>query len=307
MVSKDNRPTVIIPTLNAQDSIGKLLEYLIAQEVDILVLDSSSTDSTIDIIKSYNVDYLVIPKEEFDHGGTRTLGAKQCYEADFLIYLTQDALPYNEESIHNILQPFEDATVGAVYGRQIAYPNETLFGEHLRLFNYKPTSYLRSYEDKEQYGIKTAFLSNSFTAYRLKALQEIGYFKDRLILGEDMYAGAKMLQNGYKIAYNCDAKVYHSHGYSIKQEFKRYFDIGVFHRNEEWILDDFGKAEGEGIAFVKSELNYLAKKRKIYLIPIAIIRTGAKYLAYKLGYYHNYLPKYWIKKMSMHKRWWIKE
>ncbi|KIM13285.1 MAG: glycosyl transferase [Sulfurovum sp. FS08-3] len=297
--------SLIIPTLNAQDSIGKLLEHLTSQEVDILIIDSSSDDGTMDIIKSYNVDYLVIPKEKFDHGGTRTLGAKQCHEADFLIYLTQDALPYDNQSIHNILKPFEDAKVGAVYGRQIANLDETIFGEHLRLFNYKPMSYVRSYEDREQYGIKTAFLSNSFSAYRVTALQEIGYFKKRLILGEDMYAGAKMLQNGYKIAYNCDAKVYHSHGYSITQEFKRYFDIGVFHRNEKWILDDFGKAEGEGIAFVKSELNYLAKKRKIYLIPIAIIRTGAKYLAYKLGYYHNHLPKYWIQKMSMHRRWWL--
>jgi len=51
------------------------------------------------------------------------------------------------------------------------------------------------------YGIKTAFLSNSFSAYRKKALQEIGWFKDNLILGEDTYAGAKLLLKGYKIAY----------------------------------------------------------------------------------------------------------
>lgn len=297
--------SVIIPTLNAQATAGKLLEYLTHQNVDILIIDSSSSDNTIEIAKQYNVEYIIIPKESFDHGGTRTLGAKHCKNAEFLIFLTQDAMPYDEDTLKNILLPFQDKKVGAVHGRQIANPDETIFGEHLRLFNYKPMSYVRSYEDKEQYGIKTAFLSNSFAAYRMKALQEIGYFKERLILGEDMYAGAKLLQNGYKLAYASDAKVYHSHGYTMKEEFRRYFDIGVFHCDEKWILEAFGKPEGEGLKFVKSQWKYLIDQHKIHLIPISIVRTGVKYLAYKLGYYHNYLPKYLIKKMSMHKRWWI--
>ena len=170
--------SVIIPTLNAQATVGKLLEYLSHQNVDILIIDSSSSDNTIEIAKQYNVEYIIIPKESFDHGGTRTLGAKHCKNAEFLIFLTQDAMPYDEDTLKNILLPFQDKKVGAVHGRQIANPDETIFGEHLRLFNYKPMSYVRSYEDKEQYGIKTAFLSNSFAAYRMKALQEIGYFKE---------------------------------------------------------------------------------------------------------------------------------
>ncbi|MBN2824255.1 MAG: glycosyltransferase family 2 protein, partial [Campylobacterales bacterium] len=259
--------SVIIPTLNAQETIGKLLDYLTQQSVDILILDSASTDNTIDIVKQYEVNYLVIPKEEFDHGGTRRFGAKHCKEAEFLIYLTQDALPYDENALQNILLPFEDEKVGAVCGRQIAYPHENSFGEHLREYNYSDTSHIRSYEDRAKYGIKTPFLSNSFAAYRRSALEDIGFFSDGLIFGEDMYAAAKMLQKGYKIAYQSQAKVYHSHSYSYLQELRRYFDMGVFHTQEAWLLEDFGKAEGEGKKFVISQIKFLFNKGKWYLLP----------------------------------------
>mgnify|MGYP005992299341 CR=1 FL=1 len=116
-----------------------------------------------------------------------------------------------------------------------------------------------------------------------------------------------MILEGHELAYVGNAEVYHSHSYSIKEEFKRYFDIGVFHRNEKWLLDSFGKAEGEGIAYVKSEIRFLlAKNAYIQLIQF-FPRTLAKYMGYKLGYFHNKLPSVLIKKFSMHWRWWNKQ
>jgi rhamnosyltransferase len=66
-------------------------------------------------------------------------------------------------------------------------------------------------------------------------------FPEKLILGEDMVVAARMLQAGWSVAYVSDAQVYHSHGYTIAQEFKRYFDIGVMHQDQAWILQEFGK------------------------------------------------------------------
>jgi len=150
-------------------------------------------------------------------------------------------------------------------------------------------------------------LSDSFAAYRKDVLAKIGYFKDNLILGEDTYAGANIILKDYKIAYVAEAKVYHSHSYTIWQEFKRYFDIGVFHKCEDWILEKFGKAEGEGIKYIKYELKYLLAHGAWYLLPEWFIRNGMKYLGYKFGYNYKILPKNLLKKCSMHYRWWNKK
>jgi len=296
--------SVIIPTLNAQDTIGKLLEYLSKQHVDILVIDSSSTDGTLEIVKEYEVEYIEIAQNEFDHGTTRTLGAKHSSDAEFLIFLTQDALPYNHVSIENLLLPFQDDSVGAVCGRQIPYPNETIFGRHLREYNYPDRSHLRSYDDRERYGIKTPFLSNSFAAYRRSTLEEMEFFKEGLIFGEDMYMAAKMLQLGYKVAYQADAVVYHSHSYSYMQELRRYFDMGVFHQKESWLLEDFGKAEGEGKKFVFSQVKFLLQNGKFYLLPSMGLRTFFKLLGYKLGKNFEKLPKVLILYFTMNPKWW---
>ena len=76
-----------------------------------------------------------------------------------------------------------------------------------------------------------------------------------------------MILQNYALAYVADATVYHSHSYTILQEFKRYFDIGVFHKRESWILKEFGKAEGEGGKYVKSEFTYLLNKKAYLKIP----------------------------------------
>ena len=296
--------SVIIPTLNAQDTIEKLLEYLSKQHVDILVIDSSSTDRTLEIVQEYEVEYMQIAQNEFDHGTTRTLGAKHSSDAEFLIFLTQDALPYDDNAIKNILFPFNDDKVGAVCGRQIPHLNEGIFGRHLREYNYPQESHVRSYEDREHYGIKTPFLSNSFAAYRRSALEEVGFFKENLIFGEDMYMAAKMLQKGYCVAYEASAVVYHSHTYSYMQELRRYFDMGVFHRQEACLLEDFGKAEGEGKKFVLSQIKFLLNNGKFYLIPSMGLRTFFKLLGYKLGKNYQKLPKLLILSLTMNAKWW---
>ncbi len=298
--------SVIIPTYNAEVYIQKLCESLVSQSlknIELIIIDSSSTDKTREIAKQYTSNIIQIPQEEFDHGSTRTKAAKIA-KGDILVYLTQDAIPYDRESIAKIIEAFENPKVGAAYGRQIPYEKTNIFGKHLREFNYPENSYIRSKNDIKQYGIKTAFLSDSFAAYRKETLSAVSFFKDKLILGEDTYVGAKMILEDHLLAYVAQAKVYHSHSYSIKEEFKRYFDIGVFHKSEEWLLKTFGKAENEGLHYVKSEINYLSEHKKNILFPELIVRNFTKYFAYKLGQKHSFLPKKLIIKLSMHNRWW---
>ena len=230
--------SIIIPTYNAQKYLPTLLTSLYAQTLkgfELIIIDSSSQDGTCKIAKQYTDNVITIPQEEFDHGGTRAYAAQKA-QGEILIYLTQDALPFDIFTLENLIKVFDDEKVGAAYARQLSYEDTNLFGKHLREFNYPDSLHVRSKSDIGTYGLKTAFLSDSFAAYRKTVLESIGLFKDGLILGEDTYAGAKMILSDYKLAYVGDAKVYHSHSYTVVQEFKRYFDIGVFHKCEEWIL-----------------------------------------------------------------------
>lgn len=284
-----------------------LIEALKSQTVssEIIVIDSSSSDDTRSVADHFGVRIIRLEREKFDHGGSRTLAAKAA-TGDILICLTQDALPHDKYAVENLIRPLEDGRVGAAFGRQLPHPGETVFGTHLRLFNYPDESAVKSFSDKGTYGIKTPFLSNSFAAYRKKALEEVGWFQGGLILGEDTCAGAKLMLAGYKIAYAADAVVYHSHNYSAFQEFRRYFDIGVFHEQERWILEEFGKAEGEGLRYIRSEIMYIVKKRAYHLVPEFFLRNLLKYAGYHLGRSYEKMPVGLIKKMSMHREWWNK-
>lgn len=296
--------SVVIPTYNASWYLDAQLKAIRAQTVkdlDILVIDSSSSDGTVDIAKQHAIQTAVIQKEEFDHGGTRTLAGKTRSVGDILVYLTQDALPCDDRAIETLIQPLlAEQNCGAAFGRQIPHQNATPFAQHLRLFNYPAQSYIRTYADRTAFGIKAAFCSNSFAAYRRDALEEVGWFTENLILAEDIHVCARMLMKGYKLRYVADAAVYHSHNYTVTQEFKRYFDLGVFFEKERWLLDEFGRPEGEGIRFVRSEISYLRSHGFLHLLPVSLMRAAAKLMGYKLGHYYRHLPQAVRKRASMH-------
>jgi rhamnosyltransferase len=297
--------SIIVPIRNAPEQAGALLAKLKDQTVsdEIIVVDSSDVEEGAAVVDSGEVRIIRIPATEFDHGGTRTLAAEAA-KGDIVVFLSQDALPSNGRSIENLVRPLEDECVGAVYGRQLPSAGASPFAAHLRLFNYPDTSCIRSIEDKGKFGIKMPFLSNAFSAYKKKALLRVGGFKGRLILGEDIYVGAKLLLAGYKIAYAADAAVYHSHNYTALQEFRRYFDIGVFHKSEGWILEEFGGAEGEGMRYVGSGIRYLTKEGRPWLVPEFLLRNFLKYAGYALGGYYERIPPGLVRKFSMHPRWW---
>jgi rhamnosyltransferase len=299
--------SIIIPTYNASKHLPALLKSIQSQTIndyELIIIDSSSTDNTIEIADSYHAHVIKIEKEEFDHGKTRTIAAQKA-QGEIIIFLSQDSLLFDESSIENITEPFDtDEQIAAVFGRQLPDKNASIFAEHLRLFNYSENSYTSELSDKDKHGLRTIFFSNSFSAFRKAALKEIDFFKEGLVFGEDTYAAAKLLLNNKKIAYVSSAKVFHSHNYTIRQDFRRYFDMGVFHENENWLIKEFGKAEGQGMKYIKSEFAFIRKKKKLYLIPEFILRIFAKYLGYKLGRHYTIFPKGLNKKMSLNRSWW---
>jgi rhamnosyltransferase len=196
--------------------------------------------------------------------------------------------------------------VGAAFGRQLPRPEAGPIEAHARRFNYPPESRIKTADDIPRLGLKTAFISNSFAAYRRSALEAVGGFPSRCIVSEDTYVAARMLIAGWKIAYCAEAQVYHSHGYTYRQDFQRYFDIGVFHAREPWVRNSFGGAEGEGWRYLHSELSYLAGTRP-WQIPSALVRTIIKYSGFRAGLFEKSFPLWLKRRMSMQKAFWDRE
>lgn len=298
--------SIVIPTFNGGERLKLLLESIkwqTCQTNAILVIDSGSKDNTQIYVKHLGFQRLSIKNENFNHGGTRQLGLEFFRWSEIIIFLTQDAILDDSNSLTHIIGCFDEPQVGAAYGRQFPHQNARPIEAHARLFNYPERSLIKSVEDIPQLGLKTAFISNSFAAYRRSALMEVGGFPKDVIFGEDTYVAAKMILSNWKIAYCAEAAVYHSHHYRYIEEFRRYFDIGVFHAREKWIRQNFGEAEGEGTRFVFAEIKYLWENC-FWLIPSAIIRSFLKLFAYKLGNHEKKIPKNIKIFLSMNRRFW---
>lgn len=302
------RLSIIIPTYNPGESIKDIYKvlypYTESPNSEVIIIDSSSTDRSIDFLKGKNIKIINIPKIEFNHGGTRNKAAKIA-KGEILVYLTQDAIPVNSQSIEEIIKPLtENKNISMAYGRQLPHANADFFGAFARKFNYPGKSLIKTIDDKRKLGIKTVFVSNSFAAYKKECLMAIGGFPQNTILSEDTYVAAKMLKNGWAIAYVAEAQVYHSHNYTTIEEFKRYFDIGVFYGREKWILEEFAQAEGEGVKFVIKQFQTIIKEKRYHLIPSFFLRNVVKYVGYKLGIHEKKLPLILKKKISMNKQYW---
>ena len=299
-----------VPTCNAGNQWQDWITAYQSQSLKadkVIVIDSSSSDNTVKLAEEAGFSVYSIPQSIFNHGRTRNQAVEfgKSFTTDVVVFMTQDAVLASPDSLANLLAPFVDSKVAAVCGRQLPHHNATLLAAHARYFNYPSESKVKSKEDIFALGIKAAFMSNSFAAYRLSVFEELGGFPDNTILAEDMYLTAKMILSGYKVAYCAEAKVFHSHNYTLKQEFQRYFDTGVFQQEQKWIQQKLGRAASEGKSFVLSELKFLSIKSPL-LIPRAILSTLAKLIGFKLGYYYYMLPYKWSKALSMHKGYWDK-
>lgn len=301
--------SLIVPTKNAGSQWPIWLDALKFQSVTpsaIVMVDSSSEDNTVSDAKNAGINVHIIDKCKFNHGGTRNKAVSFLSECDVLVFLTQDAIFNSPLDLDNLLSVFSVSDVAAVCGRQLPHYDANPLATHARVFNYPGESRIKSAADIAELGLKVAFMSNSFAAYRRDVFEKLGGFPENTILAEDMYMASKMILAGYKVAYCAEAAVRHSHNYTPWEEFQRYFDTGVFHACEPWIQEELGGASGEGLRFVKSELSYLWRNAPLW-IPRALLTTACKLVGYKLGKNYNRLPISWRPKLSMYKSYWLQQ
>lgn len=277
--------SVIIPTLNAGSMIDTLITRLEHQNRvpdEIIVVDSSSDDDTQELVKKHsNVKLLVIDRKDFNHGGTRDYAFRKS-TGEFVLFLTQDAMPKDNTYIEQILAPFADERIALVYGRQLprqdARPAERL----VREYSYGSESFVVTAADVPKLGIKAFHATDVCAAYRRTAYLEVGGFDNPVLTNEDMFIAARFLRAGWKIAYEATAEVVHSHNFTFQQQYKRNYIQGVEIEKHKDILGD-AALTGEGLSMVTYTVRNLLTSGHLVEAGRFIIECGYRYIGNRRG------------------------
>jgi len=225
--------TIVVPTFNGEEFLGEVIEAVFNQKTaktyELLIIDSGSSDGTLDIIAKYpKIRLHQIPNKEFGHGRTRNLAVEMA-DSEFVVFLTQDATPSHERWLDYLLEPFTiNSKVGCVLGKQIprAHCFVTLKREVAQVFKSFGDDGSISLQRKDdlttQLGITNNFLSDTNSAVRKSIATKVP-FQD-VNYAEDQALGIDMLDRGYFKAYAPLGSVFHSHDYPLSKYFKRKFD-----------------------------------------------------------------------------------
>lgn len=267
----------------------------------VLVIDSSSNDGTLELAKALGAETVEIPQKVFNHGTTREM-ARKLLQTDIVCMLTQDAYLINNDALYHLVNPIVNNHSKIAYARQIPHKGASFFESFPRNYNYPATSHVRGFEDRHHYGAYTFFCSDSCAAYSNEALEEIGGF-DEALLGEDTVAAAKILRKGHKIAYCAEAIAYHSHNYTLKEEFQRSFDTGIARKGYAAIIDTGNSDTSRGKKYAQEMLLQLVKNTP-WLLPYAVAHLVVKWTGYKIGTLSTNAPLWFKKQLSSQKYYW---
>ncbi|MBA3721816.1 MAG: glycosyltransferase [Parachlamydiaceae bacterium] len=302
---KEGNPSigVIIPTYQGAKHLSHCLPYIMQSSLKprVLIIDSSSNDNTIEIAKQWGAETIVIPQNEFNHGLTREIG-RQHLKTDIVVMMTQDAYATSPQMLEHLVRPLIEKRGSVSYARQLPHLGAGFFESFPRYFNYPEKSHIRGIDNLSEYGVYTFFCSNSCAAYLNSALDEVGGFPS-VLFGEDTAVVAKLLNRHHKIAYVANAEVRHSHHYSLLQEFKRHFDIGLARQEYGHLISAGGKDSKRGTAYAKEMFKQLVKKHP-EKIPYSILQLTLKWLGYKIGQASTNAPVWFKRKLSSQSFYW---
>jgi rhamnosyltransferase len=224
--------SVIIPVKNGQRYLDSVLKAVFSQEInakfEVIIVDSGSTDKTLDIITQYPVRYYQIRETEFNHGVTRNFAISKS-QGKYIILMTADAIPYNNRWMERLVSNLErDQSAAGVYSRQIphieSHPLTQIRVNRLFTSNKKRReSQIDKIADYENLSPREKHMLCNFdnvsSCIRKDVWGEIPFPKTDF--AEDLEWSKSVLGAGYKIIYEPDSIVYHSHDFSIFDWYKK--------------------------------------------------------------------------------------
>lgn len=267
------------------------------------IVTKSKEDKTVDCLKEINATYELIEPEDFSHSLTREKAAYKA-KGDIIVFITQDIKILDDDFLYKLTKDIDNNLCDASFAKQIC-DNKTI-ERYTRMSNYPNESRIVSKKDIKNLGIKTYFYSDAAAAIRKDTFIKLnGYDGKVLLTNEDMYISYKLINNGYKIKYCADAKVIHSHEYTYKALFKRYFDQGVFLKQHEYIANS--GANSSAIQLVKFVTINSLKEKNFKAFFDIIPNFAVRFVANKLGSRYDKLSKKKVLKYTSNTSYWIKE
>lgn len=274
---------IICPLYNAEKYIEKLHKSFEEQEsVDINKIRyviTKGKDNTIEKVQKLKCDYEIIEPKDFSHSLTRE---KQAFksEADIIVFVTQDVIIKRKDWLSNLVQPIINNECDASYSRQLC-DNNTI-EKYTRESNYPKVSRIVSKKDIDTLGLKAFFFSDASSAIRRKIFVELnGYDGKNLPTNEDMYIAYKLITKGYKIKYCADSEVIHSHEFTFRQQYKRYYDTGKFFKQNKF-LNKY-KVNKTGGSLARYVLKRAWQDKNWSVIVNFLPNMVARYIGMKMG------------------------
>ena len=274
---------IICPLYNAEKDIERLHRGILKQKNveinNIKYILTDSKDNTEELLKKLKIEYTKIKKEEFSHSLTReqaTLSSK----ADIVVFITQDIIIEREDWLYNLTKDISNGKVQACFSRQLC-TNNTI-EKYTREKNYPNKSRIVSKENIKELGLKTFFFSDASSAINRKIFEELNVYDGKnLPTNEDMYIAYKLITKGYKIKYCADSEVIHSHTFTLKQLYKRYYDTGLFFGMNRFI-DEYGTTNAGG-GLAKYILKRAIQDKNLKVLLNFIPNMAVRYIGMKKG------------------------
>jgi len=212
--NKNELVSIIIRCFNEEKHIGRLLDSIQKQTYDnyeIVVVDSGSTDATLNVVRNYPATIVNIKPEEFTFGFSLNKGCEAA-KGKYLVMASAHVIPIDNMWLSEMVRPFADPSVGIVYGRQI--------GNHLTKFSEHQV-FAQQFPVVSNFEQTTPFCNNANCAI-LRSVWEKYLYDESLTGLEDLDIGKKVIQDGKVIAYNANAAIHHLHEETPQKIFNRY-------------------------------------------------------------------------------------
>lgn len=314
------KASVVIPAKNGGELLIRVVEQVLAQRSDwpfeVLVIDSGSTDGSIDAIRKLPVTIHTIPSHEFGHGKTRNLGASLT-RGEFIVFLTHDALPAHERWLAALIEAAELAPdTGGAFGPHLPYPDASPMlrrelTQHFKGFGDKPGVVRNEdparYAREEGYRQFLHFFSSNNACLRRSVWERIP-LRD-VDFAEDQMWAKDMIEAGYAKAYAPEAEVFHSHNFGVAESLQRAFDESrALNRLFGYVLSPaLSHVLANSMRLTRRDWQWVnedvaeAGHRLLWRIRVPLLNL-ARLSGHYLGARHASLPDWLVETLSRDKR-----